>query len=216
MTTICVFGDSTAYGAFDKEGGWVQRFRRFLEKRMTPHQEVYYVVYNCSVSGDTTTDLLKRFEVECHARYHESVEIYKESFIVIFSIGMNDTQILHNEGSIRISEDEFKNNIGKLIELARKFTSNIIFVGFYPIEEGKVSPLPWNANISYKYDYVEVYDKIFQSICEKNNLPFIDIFNQFSKTDYKNLLSDGLHPNSEGHEKIFEVVKDFLIKNKII
>ena len=183
---------------------------------MTPHQEVYYTVYNCGVSGDTTADLLKRFEVECYARYHEPVEIYKESFIVFFSIGMNDTQFLRNKGGIRISEDEFKSNIKKLIELARKFTSNIIFVGFYPIEESKVSPLPWNTNISYKYDYVEMYNKIIQSICEENNLSFIDIFNQFYKTDYKNLLSDGLHPNSEGHKKIFEIVKDFLIKNKII
>jgi len=30
------------------------------------------------------------------------------------------------------------------------------------------------------------------------------------------LLEDGLHPNSEGHKKIFESVKEFLIKNKII
>jgi len=76
--------------------------------------------------------------------------------------------------------------------------------------------LPWNSNISYKHDYVDNYNKIIQSICEENNLPFIDIFNQFYKMDYKNLLSDGLHPNSEGHEKIFKTVKDFLIENKII
>ena len=29
-------------------------------------------------------------------------------------------------------------------------------------------------------------------------------------------LEDGLHPNSAGHEKMFQRVKDFLIKNKII
>ena len=216
MTQILVFGDSIAYGAWDREGGWVQRLRRFLEKKMASDQEVSYAVYNCGVSGDTTADLLKRFEVECYARYHESVEIYKESFIVFFSIGMNDTQFLNNKASIRISKDEFKNNIKKLIELARKFTSNIIFVGFQPIEESKVSPLPWNRNISYKYDYVEMYDKIVQSICKETNLPFIDIFNQFSKTDYKKLLEDGVHPNSEGHKKIFEIVKEFLVKNKMI
>lgn len=29
-------------------------------------------------------------------------------------------------------------------------------------------------------------------------------------------LEDGLHPNSEGHKKMFIRVKDFLIENKII
>jgi len=115
MTTICVFGASEVYGYCDEEGGWVQRLRKFLEKRITVDQEVYYEVYNCGVSGDTTADLLKRFEVECYARYYEAVKIYKKPFIVFFSIGMNDTQFLHNKGSIRISENEFKNNIKKLI-----------------------------------------------------------------------------------------------------
>jgi len=29
-------------------------------------------------------------------------------------------------------------------------------------------------------------------------------------------LNDGLHPNADGHEKMFNRVKDFLIENKII
>jgi len=34
--------------------------------------------------------------------------------------------------------------------------------------------------------------------------------------DYKGLLEDGLHPNSTGHKKIYEIVKGFLVENRII
>ena len=29
-------------------------------------------------------------------------------------------------------------------------------------------------------------------------------------------LPDGLHPNTEGHKKMFERIKDFLVENKLI
>ncbi len=33
MTRILVFGPSTTYGAWDIEGGWVQRLRRYLDEK---------------------------------------------------------------------------------------------------------------------------------------------------------------------------------------
>jgi lysophospholipase L1-like esterase len=30
------------------------------------------------------------------------------------------------------------------------------------------------------------------------------------------LTEDGLHPNTIGHKKMFEVIKDFFIKNEIV
>ena len=38
----------------------------------------------------------------------------------------------------------------------------------------------------------------------------------FSKFSDKNLLEDGVHPNSKGHEKIFFEVKKFLKQNNNI
>jgi phospholipase/lecithinase/hemolysin len=36
------------------------------------------------------------------------------------------------------------------------------------------------------------------------------------KTDYKKLLDDGVHPTTEGHQKIFGTVSAFLMKNKLL
>ena len=62
------------------------------------------------------------------------------------------------------------------------------------------------------------YDNVIKSVCAEKNILFLDIFGEWIKIDYKKLLDkkDGLHPNSAGHQKIFETVKDFLIENKII
>ena len=58
--TICIFGDSIAWGASDLEfGGWVARLRNYLETEKYDSS-----IYNCSISGDSTQDLLKRFSNE--------------------------------------------------------------------------------------------------------------------------------------------------------
>ena len=74
---ICVFGDSVTWGAWDNKGGWVSRLRAFIESGNRD-----YFVYNLGVSGDTTKELLGRFDIEAKARSPN---------IIIFQIGDNDS-----------------------------------------------------------------------------------------------------------------------------
>lgn len=171
----------------------------------------WYFTYNLAVSGDTTEDLLERFEVETKQRVKGG-----EETVFIFGIGINDSQFVHSQNDLRTPPEKFKENIQKLIDLAQKFASKIIFVGFTPVDESKTTPIPWNTEFSYKNENVKKYDEIVKSACKENNVYFVEIFNQVMKLDYKKLLEDGLHPNSEGHQRIFEIVKDFLIKNTLI
>ena len=215
MTIICVFGTSITYGAWDFElGGWVNRLRNFLDKKRSSDQDSY-LVYNLGISGDTTADLFDRFEVECKSRALESIE-YKEPFIIMVSIGINDSQYIHNKNALRTPEDEFKKNIKKLINLAKRFTPDVIFIGLTPVDESKTTPIPWDTNKSYKNEYIGKFNEIIKSTCKENNTLFVEVFNHFLNMNYKNLIYDGLHPNSKGHELIYKIVKEFLIKNKII
>jgi len=211
MTRILIFGDSITYGAWDKEGGWVQRLRKFLDEKNLADYDFYCLVYNIGVSGDTINDLLERFEFETKQRSKEIDET-----IIIFAIGLNDSQFVHSENKNRIPLENFKENIQKLIKSAKKFSSKIIFVGLSPVDETKTTPIPWDTNKSYKNENIQKYNEIIKSVCEENKILFIEIFEDWMKLNYENLLEDGLHPNSEGHKKIFESVKEFLIKNKII
>jgi len=205
MPNLLVFGDSITYGAWDKEGGWIQRLRKFLDENYGG-----YLVYNLGISGDNTNDLLKRVEFETEQRIKEEKEL-----IFVFAIGINDSQFIHTQNNLRTSPEKFKENIQKLINIAQKFSSKIVFVGLTPVDETKTTPIPWNPDISYKNEYIQKYNEIIRNICKENKIYFIEVFEKFKELNYKELLDDGLHPNSKGHQKIFEIVKDFLIENKI-
>jgi len=209
---VCIFGCSIAHGCWDyKYGGWVARLKKFLEQKRVSDKE-RYLVYNLSISGNTAEDVLKRFEIECKS-------VGKEDFdFIIFSVGTNDSLFIFDENHLTTSPEKFKEDIQKLIKLARKFTKKIIFIGLLPVDETKTTPLPWKANRYYKNEYILKNNEILKEVCKENNVYFIEMFEDWKKLNYKDLLDyyDGLHPNSKGHEKIFETVKDFLIENKII
>ncbi len=211
MTRILIFGDSITYGAWDREGGWVQRLRKFLDEKNLTEPDVYYLIYNLGVSGNTSEDLLERFEFETKQRLKEH-----ERTIIVFAIGLNDSQFVHSKSSHRVPIDRFKDNIQKLIKLARKISSKIIFVGLTPVDEDKTTPIPWDDDKSYKNRYIEKYNEVIKKACKENRIYFIEIFEKLKSFDYQELLEDGLHPNSNGHEKIFEIVKDFLIENGLV
>ncbi len=145
MVRILIFGDSIAYGACDKEGGWVQRLRKFFDENYED-----YLIYNLSISGDTTEELIKRFEFEAKQRLKE-----KDETIIIFAIGINDSQFVHSKNKNRIALEKFKENLRKLIQLAKKFSSKIIFVGLTPVDETKTTPIIWDINKLYKNEYIQ-------------------------------------------------------------
>jgi len=196
---INVFGDSITWGAYDIEGGWANRLRKYLEER----DEDYFEVYNLGISGDNTDDLLKRFKNENEVRTPNSI---------IIAIGINDSQYINSKDNPRISLEEFETNLFSIIRDARVFTSEIIFVGLTKVDESKLLPVSWDLTKYYDNENISLYNNKIKEICEKNNLPFIEMMDLLEDED----LSDGLHPNSVGHEKMFLRIKNFLLENKII
>jgi len=187
---ICIFGDSITWGAYDPQnGGWVNRLKNYFEKQGEDND-----VYNLGVSGDSTTDLFERIEIETKSR---------EANLIIFAIGVNDAQFIHSTNSNRISDGDFESNIKKLFEIAKEFTSKIIFIGLTPVDETKTKPIPWNTDKTYTNERIKKFDQIIENFCLKNNLKFIPINELLNNDD----LIDGLHPNTQGHIKIFDRVK---------
>ena len=203
MATYLIFGASITYGAWDTEkGGWVQRLRSFIEEK----NKMEDIVYNLGVSGDTTNYLLERFESETKNRIEKG-----EPTIFIFSIDLNDSAKF-NESRYLVEAEEFKKNLAHLTNLAKKYSEKVVFIGLTLVDEAKTVPVPWNKNVSYYNQDVIKYNEILKTFCQENKLLFIDIINTLKVED----LEDGVHPNSKGHEQMFEIIKDSLIKNKII
>lgn len=203
-----IFGDSITYGSFDVEGGWIQRLRKYFDSK-----SMDFRVYNLGITINQTTEtILNRFEFEMKERTDQ-----EDKNIIIFAIGINDSFIINNKNAVQIEKEKFKKNILKLMKLSKQFSNKIIFIGLTPVEESKTTLIASSqGKISYRNDYIEKYNAIIREVCREKNIYFIEVFDEWKKIKYKKLLKDGLHPNSNGHKKIFELVKWFLVKNKII
>ena len=194
---ICVFGDSIAWGACDYEkGGWVERLKVDLLK----HTDID--VYNFGVSGNTTIDLLARFGAE--------VAIMKPEIIVI-AIGINDSKYLSNPEVPEVNLKDFETNTLALIDKARRVTNRLAFIGLTPVDETKTMPRTHQENIKfYENRIIQNYNSVVASICQREEIQFINLFNLLKNSD----LEDGLHPNSNGHQIIFDQAKP-VIENLI-
>lgn len=158
MTNICVFGSSIAFGRWDTEfSGWVNRLRIFIE----PDRKTKNKVFNLGVSGDTTERLLKRFEVEIKARGPN---------VVMIGIGLNDSSFRISNNGPQVNQNDFKKNLEKLLQIARKYVDDIIFVGLTRVDEKKTNPIPWNADACYKNEDARKYDDIIKKFCQKTSI----------------------------------------------
>lgn len=203
---ILIFGDSGAYGAWDIKGGWVQRLREVLDKENVKDLENFTLTYNLSISGDTTEDILKRFDTETKAYLRG-----RKARMIIFSVGVNDSRLINGKPAV-ISE-QFRKNISDLINEAKKHTARIVFIGLEVIYPKFVR---WSKTETYNIEDVKEYNNVIKEVCKENKVYFIEIFDKIIKMNYKDLLQDELHYNSEGHKKLFKIIKDFLMKNKLI
>ena len=206
---ICIFGTSITWGAWDPEGGgWVNRLRRYIELKMESKEiEDKIIIYNLSVDGDNSDNIVKRFENE----YKRRIAYEAEDFI-IFDVGINDSSYREGLKSNKVSLKKYKENIKELINKSKKYTDNIIIIGITAVNSNITNPIPWDTDVYYKNENIKIYNKALLEICRQNNIDLIKMNGLIKRED----LEDGLHPNSAGHEKIFQKVKDYLIKNKKI
>lgn len=216
MAQIFVFGNSIAYGCWDQEGGWVHRLRKFLDKRSFSQYQTKHLprdmdlVYPLGHSGETSKELRARFKPEIETKVIKTRET-----VIVFQIGINDSRFFSSESHPETTPKEFSQNIQVLAAQAKQFSSKVIFLGLTPVDESRVTPTPWDKNQFYKNKRVKEFNQIIRSVSEKNGIYFIEIFEKL-KSGTHQFLEDGLHPNSKGHQKIFEITRDFSLKNQII
>ncbi len=206
---ILIFGDSIAYGAWDSEGGWVSRLRKFVDHKILSSQDNEYVhhIYNLGISGDTSTGVVKRFNAEMQARL-----LKDKDCAVVFTIGTNDSQFFFASQANKTSEQQFTANLSLLISEAKQYTDKIIFIGLPPVDDAKVNPVSWSPEKAFINEQVKKFDTLIQETCRDHQIPFIDVHAALSVGEFAGLLEDGVHPNSQGHALLFETIRDVLVE----
>lgn len=205
MSQIFAFGDSITWGSWDPEGGWADRLKREIIKIIDESEEDYEIIfYNLGIPSQRTDQLLERFKNEVDARFDED----NQEKYFIFSFGANDSAFKNIEKKFHLSVDEYRSNIEKAIKQARDYSNNFVFLNTTPVNEIKTDG---TLNESRKNEYIDKYNQVLAEACNKNNIDLLDVNFEFKKHNELTLLyEDGLHPNTEGHKIILNLVKNYL------
>jgi lysophospholipase L1-like esterase len=194
---ILIFWDSITEWYYDLENGWwVNRLKTYFWKN-SPEIEVA----NLGINWDETIDIINRLESEI--KFY--TEKYNDEMLIIFSIWVNDS-IIHLNWEEKVKIKDFEKNLEVLYSLAKKYTTKILFIWLTMIDETKVCPFPWGNWQCYKNDRIKQFDRLMKEFCEEKELSYLYLFDLLENKD----LIDWIHPNSEGHKKIFEEVRNFL------
>lgn len=197
IQNLVIFGDSIAYGAWDELGGWTDRIKIYRESQRQGSSS-YALTYNMGIPGDTIYGLYQRIKNELEIR--TSLDKYQNQ--VILSYGMNDL-IPVNASDRLVSPEDFEDYYQKVLFYLKEKAIKITVLNITPInEEAGLESISGRIN-----EIIVKYNQIIKKVCDKNSINLIDIYSIFLANNFKDLLDqDGLHPNSSGHQLIFETV----------
>lgn len=197
---IVAIGTSAFFGYGDPEhGGYIGRLKIWQESLGFENN-----FYNLGISGasvgETTESLLKRLVAEVAVR---------EPDLILLTSGINDIRRFKSKNApSAASPSQFEKNIHEMIAKAHSVAEDVIFISTYPLKEKHDSSNNWFLPEDNK-----AYAEIVKKVCEESNVPYIDVFAEWEKDGYEDLLGpDGVHANAKGYEKVFEQVKKFLLE----
>lgn len=202
VVRILVFGDSIAYGAWDTEGGWVERLKRDAHKRtVKPDNNFKRQVYNLGVGGHSSKEILSRLENEIISRKSKTWSLF-----LVFSYGTNDERSC--DGIAQTSPEQFRRNNEQIIAIAKRHAEHILFVGTPPL----VTPEVESWGRIYSDNKLREYESILREQVEEAGLPFLSVRELFESGGFGRDLNikDDLHPNDAGHDIIFHAVRNKL------
>lgn len=202
---IIVFWDSISEWFWDYEkGGWIQRLKTdFWEKYGYEN-----AVIGFWISAHTSQHLKKYLETCFEAVSKRQENKYKES-IVIISIGINDSAISITDGKNQVDFEIFKNNTREISKYLKSETlvKKVIFLENINVIESVINH-PQTAKEYFFYNSeITKYNHFLKQHCSVEWFEYIELFGDITESD---LQIDGLHPNGDWHERIFQKVKEYL------
>jgi lysophospholipase L1-like esterase len=198
---VLIFGDSITSGKPTRDGGWVGLLHQHFDLlRITKSATVNEpLVINMGVSGNTSDDILKRIVPETIEKTYNN-----RLPIVLIQIGTND--------SVRLPIKTYEDNLKKIIKKLKPISSKIIFVGLPACDKG-CSSLYYSGKHRTN-ESLKKYENKMKTVAAEEKVEFIPVFDDFKKEldKGKKLLADGLHPNKDGYNLMYEIISEKLIQ----
>ena len=210
MSQVLCFGDSITYGARDTEGGgWATRLRKHLDEKRDADSNFYVIAYNLGVPGENSDGLRARFLEETKARV---ASLGDEAVLFLIAIGANDACFTPSKGEFRVTKERYRENLKDIFANAQQFSENVIALTITPVVD-ELAGVPENQDKSRLNTYVDQYNVVLKEVAAEMSVTIIDVHKAFMEIDHTtDFSSDGVHPNSMGHELIFNQVYNYLRK----
>ncbi len=207
---VVALGDSLVYGYGDPVGGgWVERLRRHWMLQ----EDAGHILYNLGIRGDRVFQVSERLEQEY--KYRGEIRNRLPDYIIL-SVGTNDTPRLGRpDGRLFTDLATFQQQISQLLTQAKQLCP-VLFVGMTPVDETK---MPFLDCFYFSHADQYRFKEVTKQACEMIGIPYLDIFDLWMSRGgswlEKQLSSDGLHPNVEGYQSLFEDVLNWQPMNQL-
>jgi len=202
---IIIFWDSISEWYWDFEKwGWPQRLKTHFWKKSGYDTQVI----SFWISAHTTSHLKTYIKDFFDPVAKRQADKYKES-VVIIAIWINDSAVSVESWKNQVDFSVFQDNIAEISEFLKseELIKRVIFLENINVIETIIN----NSEVTDEYYFynseISRYNRFLEENALKNNFEFLKMFWSMSETD---LGIDGLHPNSNGHEKIYQRVKNYL------
>lgn len=174
---------------------WANKFKSYVEQKFGAS------VVNNACTGTTIEFIINNFETL----------VDKEDDIIICTIGTNNRHIYFESGSKPTREElgtQFYNNIVKLYDMFLQVGKDVIFVANIPASAANEK----DGENFWRILHMDDINAIYRNAAEKLGFPFISMYDLFTEHCELNsimvdsLLCDGLHPNDQGYDVMYDLI----------
>ncbi|MEV4738923.1 GDSL-type esterase/lipase family protein [Streptomyces sp. NPDC049555] len=174
---IVIVGDSIAYGRCDPHGGWASR----LATAHIAQNETAHRVFNLAIPGSTLTDVAEQTPALLAPRHPDTL---------LVAAGINDSAV--PDGLKALTD-----NLAALAATALAHTARLVVMGPTWLDETRTADY---EGLCFTRERALTLREALRTWCEEHHVDFLDMWQPLQ--DRPDLFTDGLHPDTEGHEAL--------------
>ncbi len=196
---IIAIGASTIYGEGDPVGGgFVTRLKSWHEQNNPKEHRVF----NLGIAAESIVKITKRFYAEVSVRKPD---------LIIYYPGLNDfLRIGSASARCRSDYNQVVESLNLICQQSRTLCPLLVMT---PIPPAESLTTPFMEKFYFLRSDAQKLSELIKSLAANNLCQIFDIFDSWSASgDNLDLLYDGLHCNALGHQKLFEDIRNYLIK----
>lgn len=183
---IVIVGDSIAYGRCDPDGGWAGR----LAAAHIAENEAEHRVFNLAIPGSTLTDISEQTPTVLAPRLPDTL---------LVAAGINDSALPlaapqpHGDWSAHIAD-----SLGSLATTALNHNARLVVAGPTWLDETRTHDY---EGLRFTQARALALRESLRTWCAENHIDYLDMWEPLH--DNTKLLTDGLHPTSDGHQALY-------------